>query len=72
MYNMNKICSNDYFSLKRNLLFFFTEKDYKKVKHSHDVWLAAKNLGKNQIAVRVYIFLILKFCQSAYSDFLLF
>lgn len=43
-----------HFSLKINL-YFLTEKVYKEVKHSHDIWHAAKNLGKKLIAVSLYI-----------------
>ena len=32
-------------------LFLFPEKDFPQIKHSHDIWHAAKNIGKKIIKV---------------------
>lgn len=42
---------------ENNLLWFsIAEKDYPDIKHSHDIWHAAKNLGKKLLAVSDIIY----------------
>ena len=33
------------------LIFLLTEKDFPQIKHSHDIWHAAKNIGKKIVKV---------------------
>lgn len=42
---------------ENNLLWFsIAEKDYPDIKHSHDIWHAAKNLGEKLLAVSDIIY----------------
>lgn len=34
-----------------HIFIFKSEKDYPRIKHSHDIWHAAKNLGKQLLMV---------------------